>query len=145
MAERLSPVQLNYLRSLSDEDHWVSVWGGVVIRDYERSSGYLTRYRTIQDFDKRPNTEDFWIHLKLRVFRETSGEEYPIFSCPKCPEMAAVPSLTIHQSRSHVEALRCTQSVLSQYLYAERWRQHWPVPNIGIQREGYKNCYKSSG
>ena len=131
MAGRLSPVQLNYLRSLTDEDHWVSVWGGVVIRDYEKTTGYLTTFKTIGDFEKRQKTDEFWIYLKLRVFRETTGQEYPIFSCPKCPAMTAVPSLTVHQSKSDVEALRCTHSVVVHHLYAGSWRQHWPVPNIG--------------
>ena len=57
MAERLSPVQLNYLRSLTEENHWVSVWGGVVIRDYEKSLGYLSEYKTVNNFERRSNTD----------------------------------------------------------------------------------------
>ena len=132
MNARLTPVQLNYLRNLTAEEYWVSVWGGLIIRDFDKDTGYLKSFRTIKEYESRSKTDDFWIYLNLRIFSDDNGGQYPIFICPKCPEMAAVPSLTAQQSQRRLEALRCSHSIISQQLCKDNWRQLWQIPNTGI-------------
>ena len=131
MNSRLSKENVNYLRYLSLGEYFVSPWGGLIIRDCQKDSGYLTEFRTVLDYEKRPEGEHFWINLDLRVFRDSNGNEFPIFACPKCPCMAAVPSLTFVQPKEQVEGLRCSHSIVSQHLVRDTWRQLWQIPNTG--------------
>ena len=128
---RLSPIDVNYLRQLVTNEYFVTRWGGLIVRDFEKSSGYLKQFATIRDYECRELVDDFWIYLQLKVFRSPDRTEYPIFCCPQCPVMAAVPSLLMQQAKSDVEALRCSHSIVAQYLCQDTWRQKWQIPNFG--------------
>ena len=103
-----------------------------MVRDFEKSSGYLKEFITIKDFERKAIGDDFWLFLPLKIFRDTDGSEYPIFCCPQCPVMAPVPSLSMQQARSDVEALRCSHSIVAQHICKDTWRDKWPnIPNMG--------------
>ena len=136
---RLSKENVNYLRYLSLNEYFISPWGGLIVKDCEKDTGYLNEYKTIRDYEKRAQGDHFWIYLDLKIFRDTNGNEYPIFVCPKCPCMAAVPSLTLVQPKEDVEQLRCLHSIVSQHLSRETWRQLWEIPNIGTNKFSRSN------
>ena len=63
MNRRLSKENVNYLRYLTanDGEYFVSPWGGLIVRDFEKDSGYLIQYRTVRDYEKRPQGDHFFI------------------------------------------------------------------------------------
>ena len=136
----------NYRRLLKqgDNNSFILPYGNIVLRNIS-SKGSLIAYRSEKQYKDRGRIPP-WILLKLKVFRSSTKEFFPIFLCSECQKMKGLESLCFNQNFEDVKEVRCIHSKAAENIVKEKgsWTSIWDqdFSNISTDVEVFEPKYK---
>ena len=74
-----------------------------------------------------------WILCKLKLFRDSTRQLYPVFCCDTCDSMKGIELMAMNSDPNSIMNMKCIHSKLIDNLSARwpRWDVAWPInPNI---------------
>ena len=133
---------INYLRSLSDNHEskiFICPWGGVVIRNCNKSDGDLLDFKSVEEYldgHKDGRYKNIWLYMKLKVIKLVNQygnfEPYGIFICPDCEGMAALENLVGVQNPEAVKAKLCVHSLVTSMIIGD-WMRPWSFSEMNVE------------